>query len=81
MNLWEEGLHRGLVENTATQAAALEGLQPMGEEEEEHKARQYNGAVLSGRLRQAVQRAMARERGGVLYPTDACTKSGQPVLE
>eukprot|EP00957_Ditylum_brightwellii_P192163 14627723-Ditylum_brightwellii.AAC.1 len=53
----------------------------MGEDEEERKARQFNGTVLSGRLRQAVMRATARERGGVLYPTDACTKLGQLVLE
>eukprot|EP00957_Ditylum_brightwellii_P026937 2036367-Ditylum_brightwellii.AAC.1 len=78
MDLWEEGLHGGLVENTATQAAALEGMQPIGEDEEEYKARQFNGTVLSGRLRQAVRRATAWERGGVLYPTDACTKLGQP---
>eukprot|EP00957_Ditylum_brightwellii_P162569 12379556-Ditylum_brightwellii.AAC.1 len=65
MDLWEKGLHGGLVENTATQAAALEGMQPIGEDEKEHKARQFNGTVQSGQLRQAERRATARERGGV----------------
>eukprot|EP00957_Ditylum_brightwellii_P017008 1282373-Ditylum_brightwellii.AAC.1 len=59
----------------------LEGQQPTPEGEEERRARQLNGTVLSGRLCQAVCQATAQDQGGVLFPKDNCTKTGQPVLE
>ncbi len=44
-------------------------------------ARKYIHMVLDGKLRAAVRFATARNGGGVLLPQDACTKTGQPVME
>eukprot|EP00957_Ditylum_brightwellii_P145633 11088494-Ditylum_brightwellii.AAC.1 len=70
MDLWEGGTIDGLVDDTVALGRAMEGRQGQGEDDEERQARQYNGMVLAGKLRQAVRRATARQGGGVLYPTD-----------
>ena len=58
MNLWERGLHAGLVEDSEAEGAAIEVRAASGrEEEEEAKARSYHYTVLSGKLCQAVLRA------------------------
>ncbi len=44
-------------------------------------ARKYNLMVLNGKLRATVRFATARDGGRVLLPQDACTKTGQPVIE
>ena len=44
-------------------------------------ARIYNDQVLSGRLRQAVRNFTNRGTGGVLQPSEPCTKTGRPVLD
>eukprot|EP00957_Ditylum_brightwellii_P060021 4556804-Ditylum_brightwellii.AAC.1 len=59
----------------------MEGRQRAEEEQEERKARQFNGTVLTGKLWQAVRRATDRDGSGVLYPSDKCTKSGEPVID
>eukprot|EP00957_Ditylum_brightwellii_P045845 3478240-Ditylum_brightwellii.AAC.1 len=81
MDLWKGGTIEGLVDNTVALSRLMEGRQGQGEDDDKRQARQYNGMVLVGKLHQAVQRATARQGGGVLYPTDQCTKSGQPVVE
>jgi hypothetical protein len=48
---------------------------------EELTAQKYNHMVLDGKLRATVHFAVARNGGGVLLPQDACTKTGQPVME
>ena len=67
MELWERGLHAGLV----------------GDAKEEHKAvaRSYHDTVLSGKLPQDVHQATDREGGGCLFPDDQCTKTGRLVAE
>ncbi len=44
-------------------------------------ARKYNSMVLDGKLRAAVRFATDQGGGGVLLPTDSCTKTGRPVME
>ena len=72
MDLWERGLHAGLVGDAEAEGDAREGR----EEEDESMACSYHGPVLSGKLRQAVRRATDREGGGCLLPDDQCTKTG-----
>jgi hypothetical protein len=50
-------------------------------EDEEVIARKYNSMVLDGKLRAAVRFATDRGGGGVLLPTDSCTKTGKLVME
>ena len=52
MDLWERGLHAGLVENMEAEGADMEGRAAIGgEEEDEAVARSYRDTVLSGKLR------------------------------
>ena len=82
MDLWERGLHAGLVGDSEAEGAAREGrAASCGEEEEELVARSYHDTVLSGKIRQAVRRVTNRERRGCLLPVDQCTKSGRPVAD
>ena len=82
MNLWEKGLHAGLVGDAEAEGAAWEGRAASGrEEEEEEKFQYYHDTVFSGKLRQAVRPATDRERGGYLLPDYQCTKIGRPVVE
>ena len=55
MDLWERGLHAGLIGDTETKGAAREGRADSGgEEEDEVISQSYNDTVLSGKLRHAV---------------------------
>ena len=82
MDLWEKGLHAGLVGDAEAEGPAREGRADSGREEEDEAAsRIYNDTVLSSKLRQAVCRATDREGGGCLLPDDQCTKPGRPVAE
>ena len=82
MDLWDRGLHAGLVgdakeEGDVREVRAASG----GEEEEETVSRSYHDKVLSGKLQQAVRRATTREGVGCLLPDDQFMKTGQPVAE
>jgi hypothetical protein len=44
-------------------------------------ARKFNSMVLDGKLCAAIRFATDCNGGGVLLPQDACTKTGQPVME
>ena len=82
MDLWERGLHVGLVGVAEAEGAASEERATSGVEEEEKAVmRNYHGTVLLLNLRQAVRRATNREGGGCLLPYDQCTKTRRPVAE
>ena len=67
IDLWERGLHAGLVGDAVAEGAALEGrAASVGDEEDEAVSRIYHDTVLSGKLRQAVRRATDREGGWCL---------------
>ena len=70
MDLWERGLHAGLVGDAEAEGAAREGRAASGGEEEEEVSWSYHDTVLSGKLCQAVLRATNREGGGCLLPDD-----------
>ena len=77
MELWERGLHAGLVGDAEEEGAVREGRAARdGEEEDEAAARSYHDTILSGKLRQAVCRETGREGGGCLLLNDQCTKTG-----
>eukprot|EP00957_Ditylum_brightwellii_P167713 12767712-Ditylum_brightwellii.AAC.1 len=69
------------MDNMVSEGRALEGRQGGGEEDMERQTQQFNGMVLAGKLHQAVRRATNQEGGGVLYPDNRCTKTGEPVLD
>ena len=82
MDLWEMGLHSGLVVDTKAKGAAREGRAARCREEEDKViSKIYHYTVLYGKIRQAVRRATNREGGGCLLPEDKCTKTGRPVAE
>ena len=82
MDLWERGLHAGLVRDTEEEGAALEGTAANGKEEnDEAISLSCHDTVLSGKLRQAVCRATDKEGGGCFLPDDQFTKSGLTVAE
>ena len=77
MDLWERGLHAGLVGDDEVEGAAREGRTASGgEEEDEALAQNYHDTVFSSKLRQAVHWATDREGVGCLLPYDQCTKTG-----
>ena len=77
VDLWERGLHAGLVGNDEAEGAAREGrATSRGEEEEEAVDWSYHNTVLSDKLRKVVCRATDREGGGCILPDNQCTKTG-----
>ena len=82
MDLWERGLHVGLLGHAEAEGAAQEVRSASGgEDEDEAAASSYQDTVFSGKLRQAIRRATDRERGGCLLLDDQCTKTGRPSAE
>ena len=82
MDLWERGLHVGLLRDEEAEGAAREVRAASGgEEEEEAVARSYHDTVMSGRLHQVVCRATNRDGVGFIFPDEQCTKTGRPVTE
>ena len=58
LDLWERGMHAGLVEDALTESRAQEGhVERRAEEEEDCLACRFHITVLSGKLRQAFRRA------------------------
>ena len=77
MDLWDRGLHAGLVGGAEAEVAAREGrATSSGKEGDDAMAQSYHNTVFSGKLRQAVRRATNREGLGCLLSDDQCTKSG-----
>ena len=70
MDLWERGLHAGLVGDTKAEGAAREGRAASSREEEETVSRSYNDTVVSSNIWQAVRQANYREGVGCLLPDD-----------
>ena len=71
MDLWERGLHAGLIGDVDVEGAARDGRAASGgEEEDEAISQSYNDTVFSGKLRHAVCRKTDREGGGCLLPDD-----------
>ena len=82
MDLWERGLHAGLVGDAEAEGAAREGRAASGgKEEDDAVAQSFHEKVLSGKLRQAFRRATNKEGGVCLLSDDQCTKNGRPVAE
>lgn len=80
MDLWEEGHHAALVDDT--EALLLSRAGPCRRTPDpESEARAFNSKVLSGRLRPAVRRLTSRDGGGVFQPDDADSKTGRPVVD
>ena len=77
VDTWERGLHVNLVGNAEAEGVAQEVRAAFsGKEEDKAVARRYHDTVLSGKLRQAVCRAINSEGGGCLLPDGQCTKPG-----
>ena len=82
MDLWERGLHAGLVGDDDAEGAAREGRDASGGEEEDDVLSQiYHYMSLSGKLRKAIRQSINREGGGCILLDDQCTKTGQPVAK
>ncbi len=80
MDLWENGKYESLIHRMVEEyQCRVSGGRK--EKDEESIARQYNTQVLSGRTRQAVRQATGKAGGGVLQPTETCTKTGKSVME
>ena len=77
MDLWERGLHAGLVGEAEAERATREGRAASGGEKgDEAVARSFHKTVISGKLRQAVCWATDREGGGVSSQTTNAQKPG-----
>ena len=65
MDLWERGLHAGLVGDAEAEVAAQEGRAASGgKEEDKSLAQSYHNNMLSRNLRKAVHQVTDREGGG-----------------
>ena len=65
IDIWESGLHEGLIGDSEVEGAVREGRAASGgEEEDEAVAQSYHNMVLSGILSQAVYSETVREGGG-----------------
>jgi hypothetical protein len=80
LTLWIGGQYNALVQDIVGEAMRVVGS-GWDTANEELIAQKYNHMVLNGKLQAAVCFVMARNGGGVLLPQDACTKTGQPVIE
>ena len=79
MDLWDQGFHAALVDDTEAEATGKPA--PPREPDDETQARNYNARALSGRIRAAVRNLTRREGGGVLHPDALDSKTGRPVIE
>ena len=80
LDLWEQGLFVGLVEDTEAEGRLQSGRAPAGKTDAQ-KDRAFLTQVLAGKIRNAVRSVTGRNQGGVMYPADSCSKTGRPVLE
>ena len=62
MDLWESGLHAGLLGDAEAKGATREGrASSRGEEEDEIVSQSYHDTLLSGNMTQAVRQTTVRE--------------------
>ena len=80
MKLWEEGRFVALITDMEANARLSSGG-GTPQETDETIARRFNSKVLSGHLQAACRGLTNRDGGGVLKPTDVCTKTGEKVLD
>ena len=82
MDLWERGLHAGLLGDAKAEGASREGRASSGgEEEDKAMARNCHANFMSGKFTQDFRWENGREGGGCLLPDNQCTKTGLPVAE
>ena len=82
MDLWERGLHAGLVGVAKAEGASREIRDASGEKDKDKaEASSYHNIVLYGKLGQAVRWATYKEGGGCLLLDDQFTNNGRPVAE
>ena len=80
MDLWEKGSHQALIDDIKDELGRRVRVAPR-QESEADAFRRFNSTVLHGYLRKAVRGLTNRDGGGVLGPTEACTKTGRPVID
>ena len=79
-DLWEKRIHAVLAGDVLEEVRSREGrIKQYEEEEEDRLVRSFHSTFLPVKLRQAVCQATNHEGGGVSYPGDVCTNTGQPV--
>ena len=82
MDLWEMGLHAGLVGDAGAEGATKDDRSTSGgEEEEEAVSQRYHDTVLPGKISQAFIWATDMEGGGCLLLDNKCTKTGRLVAD
>ena len=82
LDAWEAGRLCALVsENVDCAMESGWGTAGPRAKSDEAAGRRFESMVLDGRLRAALRRATDRDEGGLLNPTDSCTKTGAPVID
>ena len=82
MDLWERGIHAGLVGDAEAEGAARVGRDARGlEEEDDVIAWKFHRVVLIGKLSKAISWSTYMEGEGYLLSDDRCTKTRRPVME
>ena len=82
LDLWEMGIHAGLVGDVLAEDRAREGrVERRVEEEEDQLVCSFHITLLSENLWQAVRQATGREREGYILPGDVCTKARRTVAD
>ena len=81
IKMWNDGTNfSGLVSDTTTKITGRKLCHPK-HQCNEARFRSFSSQLLSGHCRKAVRFLTNRDQGGVLDPSNTCTKSGQPVLD
>ena len=80
MEDWVAGRYKMLVEMTYREGLIFLG-RGQREMSEAKVHLQYNNLLIAGKIQDTVQFLTERNQGGILLPTDACTKTGKPVEE
>ena len=80
LDLWEQGMFMGMVEDTEVEGRLRSGKAPAGKLDAQ-KDRVFLMQVLAGNIRNAVRSVMGRNQGGFKYQTDKDLKTGRPVVE
>ena len=78
--LWRLGHYTALLDVLVAEAHLRDG-QMFGPQTDEQSFHAFNTRLLSGHVRSACQNLTNQAGGGVLLPTDLCTKTCHPVLD
>ena len=76
---WTDGKFVPLMDDFLAQARLRDG--PIAEKTDKEAFRAFHAKLTSGRVRAACRNLTNRDGGGLLHPTDKCTKTGRPVLD